>query len=120
VQGYPLAGVAEAKECYCGGKPGGGDNVFRLGAADNCDIVCPGDVRMFCGGSKALSVFATNPGTSRQNQDDVMSLSIIQLNAFVNMTGQAISHNQKHVYVKKSDSRRKDCIFCHYSSTIPL
>jgi hypothetical protein len=59
VQGYPLAGLEEHQECYCGGKAGGSDDVYRLGRADNCISKCHGDALQVCGGHWALSVYTT-------------------------------------------------------------
>jgi hypothetical protein len=69
VQGYPLAGLENGRECHCGGKPGGSDNVWRLGKVpDKCNKPCNGDSNTRCGGPWALSVFRTGVSEGQLTQ----------------------------------------------------
>jgi hypothetical protein len=53
-QGYPYAGVEYSTECYCGNTL---SNQTSPAPASECNMLCSGDKKSFCGGPNRLVVY---------------------------------------------------------------
>ncbi|KAF5588761.1 WSC domain-containing protein [Fusarium pseudocircinatum] len=54
--GFAYAGLEFGSQCWCGSAP-----QQDLVPSQNCNIACPGDITLTCGGSNAIELFATVP-----------------------------------------------------------
>ena len=57
--GYSLAGVQFGKQCFCG------NNVAsraKIAPSNDCNMTCPGDGTVFCGGSWRMNIYSANEG----------------------------------------------------------
>jgi hypothetical protein len=60
--GYGLAGLEYGGECWCDNVLADGAQLFTGGATDNhCDMSCPGDGSVWCGGKDRLSLYTQPP-----------------------------------------------------------
>ena len=61
--GFSLAGVEYANECYCGNSFSNGGGPAPDGPT-GCNMVCAGNKTEFCGGPNRLNVYTTGSGTN--------------------------------------------------------
>ena len=57
--GYSLAGVQYGKTCWCG------NNVAsraKIAPSNDCNMTCPGDGTVFCGGFAVMNIYSANEG----------------------------------------------------------
>ncbi|WVQ77852.1 hypothetical protein IAR50_007549 [Cryptococcus sp. DSM 104548] len=74
-QGYGIAGVEYASECYCGNVLNNGASLSLSSTA--CTMACSGDSTTMCGGSGALSIAVSSTLTSKLSTD--LATAIITL-----------------------------------------
>ena len=85
--GYPLAGVQFRKQCFCGNEIA---SRAKIAPSNNCNMRCPGDGTVFCGGSWRMNIYSV-----KESEGEIDSLNLKRRTLFSQLEDQTCRPQNK-------------------------